>query len=122
MIIPLVKLLLLLLLSVYFLFLSHFTTESISRQLLTCWHVCLFGFFLNSISSLCAPLCLQCRAGSSRAYKVAGVTLLACILIAGQAMVAYFLLTQKAEIRLLEEQSDSLRSEMTWGRMSGGGM
>lgn len=60
------------------------------------------------------------RRGSSRAYKVAGVTLLACILIAGQAMVAYFLLTQKAEIRSLEEQGDSLRSEMTRGRMSGG--
>ncbi|XP_075902149.1 H-2 class II histocompatibility antigen gamma chain-like [Nelusetta ayraudi] len=60
------------------------------------------------------------RSGSSRAYKVAGVTLLACILIAGQAMVAYFLLSQKAELRSLEEQSDSLKSEITRGRISGG--
>lgn len=50
------------------------------------------------------------------------MTLLACVLIAGQAMIAYFLLNQKAEIKSLEEQSDSLRAEMNRGKMNGGGI
>ncbi|CAF97070.1 unnamed protein product [Tetraodon nigroviridis] len=53
---------------------------------------------------------------STRAYKVAGITLLACVLVVGQAMTAYFLLTQKGEIKSLEEQSNKLKSEMTKGR------
>ncbi|KAM9344536.1 CD74 molecule, major histocompatibility complex, class II invariant chain b [Symphorus nematophorus] len=53
---------------------------------------------------------------SSRAYKVAGLTLLACILIAGQVMVAYFLLSQRSDIKSLEEQSNNLKAELTKGR------
>lgn len=53
---------------------------------------------------------------SSRAYKVAGITLLACVLIVGQAMVAYFLLSQRGDIKTLEEQNNNLKSEMTKGR------
>ncbi|XP_070696934.1 CD74 molecule, major histocompatibility complex, class II invariant chain b [Pempheris klunzingeri] len=51
----------------------------------------------------------------SRAYKVAGLTLLACVLIAGQAMIAYFLLTQRSDIRSLEEQSTNLKTELSRG-------
>ncbi|KAF1375531.1 hypothetical protein PFLUV_G00221170 [Perca fluviatilis] len=53
---------------------------------------------------------------SSRAYKVAGITLLACVLIVGQAMIAYFLLSQRGEITSLKEQSNNLQSQMTKGR------
>ncbi|TNM99518.1 hypothetical protein fugu_012551 [Takifugu bimaculatus] len=53
---------------------------------------------------------------STRAYKVAGITLLACVLIAGQVMTAYFLLAQKGEIKSLEEQGNKLKSVMTNGR------
>lgn len=53
---------------------------------------------------------------SSRAYKVAGITLLACVLIVGQAMIAYFLLSQRGDIKTLEEQNNNLKSEMTKGR------
>nr|XP_046257939.1 CD74 molecule, major histocompatibility complex, class II invariant chain b [Scatophagus argus] len=53
---------------------------------------------------------------SSRAYKVAGFTLLACVLIAGQAMIAYFLLSQRSDIKSLEEQSNNLKAELSRGR------
>lgn len=64
----------------------------------------------------------SCRRGSSRAYKVAGITLLACVLMAGQAMITYFLLSQSADIRSLESQSDSLRFQLNRDRMNGGGI
>lgn len=94
------------------LLLVSFYSWNILRFLLARW----FLFF-----TLLPPPSAR-RRGSTRAYKVAGVTLLVCVLIAGQAMVAFFLLSQKGEIRALEEQSDSLRSQMTRGRMSGGGI
>uniref|UniRef100_A0AAQ6ILG8 Thyroglobulin type-1 domain-containing protein n=1 Tax=Anabas testudineus TaxID=64144 RepID=A0AAQ6ILG8_ANATE len=53
---------------------------------------------------------------SSRAYKVAGLTLLACVLIMGQAMIAYFLLSQRSDIKTLEEQSNNLKEQLTNGR------
>ncbi|XP_060896099.1 insulin-like growth factor-binding protein 1 [Labrus mixtus] len=52
----------------------------------------------------------------SRAYKVAGLTLLACVLIAGQAMVAYFLLSQGSDIKSLEEQNNNLQAQLLKGR------
>uniref|UniRef100_A0A3Q3NNF7 Uncharacterized LOC109997356 n=1 Tax=Labrus bergylta TaxID=56723 RepID=A0A3Q3NNF7_9LABR len=58
----------------------------------------------------------------SRAYKVAGLTLLACILIAGQAMVAYFLLSQGSDIKSLEEQNNNLQAQLMKGRSSSGPM
>lgn len=94
-----------------------FSLFHLSLQLKYLPLTCLFVF------QLYFPLCSSLfRSGSNRAYKVAGVTLLACVLIAGQAMIAYFLLNQKAEIKSLEEQSDNLRSEMNKGRMNGGGI
>ncbi|XP_073337739.1 CD74 molecule, major histocompatibility complex, class II invariant chain b [Pagrus major] len=53
---------------------------------------------------------------SSRAYKIAGITLLACVLIAGQVMTAYFLLSQRSDIQSLEEQSNKMNADMTRGR------
>lgn len=53
---------------------------------------------------------------SSRSYKVAGFTLLACVLIAGQAIIAYFLLSQRSDIKSLEEQNHNLHAELTEGR------
>ncbi|XP_071336247.1 CD74 molecule, major histocompatibility complex, class II invariant chain b [Trachinotus anak] len=52
---------------------------------------------------------------SSRAYKVAGLTLLACVLIMGQAMIAYFLLSQRSDIKSLEEQNNNLKTKLTKG-------
>uniref|UniRef100_A0A3Q0RWT6 Thyroglobulin type-1 domain-containing protein n=1 Tax=Amphilophus citrinellus TaxID=61819 RepID=A0A3Q0RWT6_AMPCI len=52
---------------------------------------------------------------SSRAYKVAGLTLLACVLIVGQAMTAYFLLSQKSDIQSLEDQNKKIQTQMTKG-------
>ncbi|XP_026165644.1 CD74 molecule, major histocompatibility complex, class II invariant chain b [Mastacembelus armatus] len=53
---------------------------------------------------------------STRAYKVAGITLLACVLIVSQVAIAYLLLSQKSDIKSLEEQSNSLKAELTRGR------
>uniref|UniRef100_A0A3Q4MQ86 Insulin-like growth factor-binding protein 2-like n=2 Tax=Neolamprologus brichardi TaxID=32507 RepID=A0A3Q4MQ86_NEOBR len=50
---------------------------------------------------------------STRAYKVAGLTLLACVLIVGQAMTAYFLLSQKNDIKSLEDRNNKLESQVS---------
>ncbi|CAK6967063.1 insulin-like growth factor-binding protein 2 [Scomber scombrus] len=52
----------------------------------------------------------------SRAYKVAGLTLFACALIAGQAMIAYFVLSQRGDIRSLKEQNNNMKAELSKGR------
>ncbi|KAK5854268.1 hypothetical protein PBY51_015353 [Eleginops maclovinus] len=52
----------------------------------------------------------------SRAYKVAGLTLLACVLIVGQVMTAYFLLSQQSDLKSLKEQNENLNSKLTVGR------
>ncbi|KAG5844196.1 hypothetical protein ANANG_G00159400 [Anguilla anguilla] len=49
---------------------------------------------------------------TKRALKVAGITVLACALIAGQALTAYFLLSQKSQINALEDSANSLKKEM----------
>ncbi|XP_037829603.1 CD74 molecule, major histocompatibility complex, class II invariant chain b [Kryptolebias marmoratus] len=53
---------------------------------------------------------------SSRAYKVAGLTLLACVLIVSQVAIAYFLLSQKSDIKSLQDQNDKISTELTRGR------
>ncbi|XP_028325086.1 thyroglobulin-like [Gouania willdenowi] len=50
---------------------------------------------------------------SCRACKITGLTLLACLLILGQVVTAYFLLNQRNDITALQEQSDKIRREMT---------
>uniref|UniRef100_A0A3B5QUJ6 Thyroglobulin type-1 domain-containing protein n=1 Tax=Xiphophorus maculatus TaxID=8083 RepID=A0A3B5QUJ6_XIPMA len=52
---------------------------------------------------------------STRAYTVAGLTLLACVLIMGQAAIAYFLVNQKSDIRDLQEQNNRMNVQMTNG-------
>ncbi|KAK6305695.1 hypothetical protein J4Q44_G00244750 [Coregonus suidteri] len=52
---------------------------------------------------------------NKRAFKIAGFTLLACLLIAGQALTAYFILGQKNDIKDLQEQSKSLKKELGHG-------
>ncbi|KAM4591870.1 CD74 molecule, major histocompatibility complex, class II invariant chain b [Odontesthes bonariensis] len=56
----------------------------------------------------------------SRAYKVAGLTLLASVLIVGQGLTAYFLLSQRSDIKSLEEQNKEMTMEYTKGRSGGG--
>ncbi|CAG6016600.1 uncharacterized protein ACNS7B_018207 [Menidia menidia] len=56
---------------------------------------------------------------SSRAYKVAGLTLLAGVLIVSQVMIGYFLLSQKSDIKSLEEQNKKMNSDLTRGRSGG---
>ncbi|XP_029963433.1 insulin-like growth factor-binding protein 1 [Salarias fasciatus] len=51
-------------------------------------------------------------ARSGRAYKVAGITLLACVLIVGQAAIAYFLISQRGDIKSLQEKNDEIRVQM----------
>ncbi|XP_041866476.1 insulin-like growth factor-binding protein 2 [Melanotaenia boesemani] len=60
------------------------------------------------------------RARSSRAYKVAGVTLLAGVLIVSQVAIAYFLLSQRSDIKSLAEQNNKIKTELTKGRSGGG--
>uniref|UniRef100_A0A3P9IBZ3 Thyroglobulin type-1 domain-containing protein n=1 Tax=Oryzias latipes TaxID=8090 RepID=A0A3P9IBZ3_ORYLA len=50
---------------------------------------------------------------SSRAYKVAGFTLLACVLIVGQAAIAYFLLSQNSDIKSLQEDNNKMKTQLT---------
>uniref|UniRef100_A0A1A8GMP1 CD74 molecule, major histocompatibility complex, class II invariant chain b n=1 Tax=Nothobranchius korthausae TaxID=1143690 RepID=A0A1A8GMP1_9TELE len=51
--------------------------------------------------------------GSSRAYKVAGLTLLACVLIVGQSAIAYFLFSQSGDIKSLQDQNNKMNTELT---------
>ncbi|KAI1898461.1 hypothetical protein AGOR_G00072590 [Albula goreensis] len=44
--------------------------------------------------------------------KIAGFTLLACLLIAGQGLTAYFVLNQKSQISTLEQHTDNLKAQM----------
>ncbi|XP_056291307.1 H-2 class II histocompatibility antigen gamma chain-like [Pseudoliparis swirei] len=53
---------------------------------------------------------------SSRAYKVAGLTLLASLLIVGQALTIYFVLSQKSDVKSLREKINNLESELTKSR------
>ncbi|KAK5602847.1 hypothetical protein CRENBAI_023455 [Crenichthys baileyi] len=53
---------------------------------------------------------------STRAYMVAGVTLLACVLIVSQATIAYFLFSQRSDIRNLEDQNNKINTQLTGER------
>lgn len=53
---------------------------------------------------------------STRAYKVAGFTLLACLLLAGQGITAYFLLRQGNDIKSLEMQTNNMQGQMSNSR------
>ncbi|MBN3297365.1 HG2A protein, partial [Amia calva] len=60
----------------------------------------------------------QTGALSNRGYKIAGFTLLACVLIAGQAITAYFVLSQKDQISNLEQHTQSLKQQLNTRKQS----
>ncbi|XP_071373425.1 CD74 molecule, major histocompatibility complex, class II invariant chain a [Centroberyx affinis] len=75
-----------------------------------------------------APLATGNRAGSeealilpgrprgssnSRAFKVAGLTTLACLLLASQVFTAYLVFNQKQEIHSLQRNSENMRKQLT---------
>ncbi|KAG7465179.1 hypothetical protein MATL_G00173590 [Megalops atlanticus] len=45
--------------------------------------------------------------------KIAGITLLFCLLLAGQGLTAYFVITQKSQISTLEQSTDRLKTQLT---------
>lgn len=51
----------------------------------------------------------------SRAFKVAGITLLAGVLIVGQAVIAYVLISQQSDIKSLEKQNNKLEVDLKNG-------
>ncbi|KAK3526707.1 hypothetical protein QTP70_032073 [Hemibagrus guttatus] len=48
-----------------------------------------------------------------KALKVTGLTVLACLLLAGQAFTAYYVVGQKEHLQALEKGQDTLKKEMT---------
>ena len=54
-----------------------------------------------------------CRRASSGNLKVAGLTLLGCLLLAGQAVSTYVLLNQRQHLTDLQEGTNTLRRELS---------
>ncbi|KAK7140939.1 hypothetical protein R3I93_015171 [Phoxinus phoxinus] len=59
------------------------------------------------------------RNPNGKALKVAGLTVLACLLLAGQALTAYFVWGQKEHISALSSGQEKLKTELT-RKMSAG--
>ncbi|XP_056147824.1 uncharacterized protein LOC130122817 isoform X2 [Lampris incognitus] len=55
---------------------------------------------------------------SSRAFMGAGLAVLACLLISAQALTAYFLFSQRDDIKSLEDQQQNLKVDMRRGRVA----
>lgn len=53
------------------------------------------------------------RNSSGKPLKVAGLTVLACLLLAGQAFTAYYIVGQKDHLHALEQGQDTLKKELT---------
>ncbi|XP_017340443.1 CD74 molecule, major histocompatibility complex, class II invariant chain a isoform X1 [Ictalurus punctatus] len=53
------------------------------------------------------------RSPNGKALKVAGLTVLACLLLAGQAFTAYYVVGQKDHLQALEQGQDTLKKELT---------
>ncbi|KAM6953203.1 H-2 class II histocompatibility antigen gamma chain-like [Aplochiton taeniatus] len=54
------------------------------------------------------------RGGSNRrAFKVAGLTVLACLLLATQALTAYMVIGQKQQIQTLQKNSENMHKQLT---------
>ncbi|KAA0720273.1 hypothetical protein E1301_Tti012307 [Triplophysa tibetana] len=64
---------------------------------------------INSPSSETIEMPAQRGGSNKRALKVAGVTLLAGILIAGQAFTAYMAFSHKQKLEILERRTDRLQ-------------
>ncbi|XP_046715175.1 CD74 molecule, major histocompatibility complex, class II invariant chain a isoform X1 [Silurus meridionalis] len=55
----------------------------------------------------------QRRTPNGKAVKVAGLTVLACLLLAGQAFTAYYVMRQKDHLQSLEQGQDTLKKELS---------
>ncbi|CAJ1058566.1 CD74 molecule%2C major histocompatibility complex, class II invariant chain a [Xyrichtys novacula] len=53
------------------------------------------------------------RASNSRALKIAGLTTLACLLLASQVFTAYMVISQKQQIHSLQKSSEKLGKQLT---------
>ncbi|XP_076861986.1 CD74 molecule, major histocompatibility complex, class II invariant chain a [Brachyhypopomus gauderio] len=53
------------------------------------------------------------RNPNAKAFKVAALTVLACLLLAGQAITAYFVLGQRQHLSALETGQENLKKELT---------
>ncbi|KAM9496228.1 CD74 molecule, major histocompatibility complex, class II invariant chain a isoform 1-T1 [Clarias gariepinus] len=53
------------------------------------------------------------RSPNGKALKVAGLTVLACLLLAGQAFTTYYVVSQKDHLQALEKGQDTLKRELT---------
>lgn len=56
---------------------------------------------------------LSLRGSNSRAFKIAGLTTLACLLLASQVFTAYTLFGQKQQIHTLQKNSDRMSRQLT---------
>jgi len=61
---------------------------------------------------MCVCVCV-CRNPNGKALKVAGLTVLACLLLAGQALTAYMVWGQKEHISALTSGQEKLKTELT---------
>ncbi|XP_056139017.1 CD74 molecule, major histocompatibility complex, class II invariant chain a [Lampris incognitus] len=69
------------------------------------------GGLAGSDEALLTPT--RTRGGSnSRAFKVAGLTTLACLLLASQVFTAYLVFNQKGQINNLQKNSDNMRKQL----------
>ncbi|XP_014067965.1 HLA class II histocompatibility antigen gamma chain [Salmo salar] len=58
------------------------------------------------------PITTNTRASNSRAFKVAGLTVLACLLLAGQALTAYLVFNQRGQIHDMQKSNDNMRKQL----------
>lgn len=65
----------------------------------------------SSLSDLYTCFCL--RGSNSRALKVAGLTTLACLLLASQVFTAYMVVSQKGQINSLQKNSEKMGKQLT---------
>ncbi|CDQ80699.1 unnamed protein product [Oncorhynchus mykiss] len=58
------------------------------------------------------PITTNTRASNSRAFKVAGLTVLACLLLAGQALTTYLVLNQRGQIYDMQKSNGNMRKQL----------
>ncbi|CAB1337052.1 unnamed protein product [Coregonus sp. 'balchen'] len=58
------------------------------------------------------PMTATRGASNSRAFKIAGFTVLACLLLAGQALTAYMVFNQRGQIHDMEKTNDNMRKQL----------
>ncbi|KAL4659824.1 invariant chain-like protein 14-1-like [Arapaima gigas] len=52
------------------------------------------------------------RSANKKALMVAGFTVLACLLIAGQALTAYFVLNQRSQLEDLKQTNEAVKKQL----------